>query len=221
MCNRLGVVDVDNDMYVWYWKMNWIYEILLLFWMCQIKHLGCAGTQVYGFPWTQPGPYSYGQILLIQVLLCISRHTIGRELGRQRYWSSAHLWQDHSSWADHQQGSFNFSLDAHTSSGPTWTWKGVILWPAAMRCWQGLRHLVSGNRVGDIQMVSWDGTADDTGGYRSQVSEMLMVQVAVDHKCLRFWWYRWLWITCLRCWWYRWMWITRFWGLVRMMRSAG
>ena len=40
-------------------------------------------------------------------LSCTSRYTFGIELGRQSNWSPAHLWQDHSSQADHRQNSFS------------------------------------------------------------------------------------------------------------------
>ena len=81
------------------------------------RHLWCTGTQVYMFHWSQPGPYSYRQELQIQVLRCTSQHTVGRELGRQSYWSREHLYHDHSSQADHRQGSFHLPLGVPTSNG--------------------------------------------------------------------------------------------------------
>ena len=87
-----------------------------------------------GFPWTQSGPYSYGQGLQIQfLLLCTSRNNAVRELGWQGYWSPVHIWQDHSSQTDHWQCCFHLPIRVCTSSGPNWSWKGMFVWPAAIR----------------------------------------------------------------------------------------
>ena len=51
-----------------------------------------------------------------------------------------HQWQDHFSQIDHWQGSFPLALSVSTSRGPSWTWKGTFLWPAAIRCCQGPSH---------------------------------------------------------------------------------
>ena len=49
-----------------------------------------------------------------------------------------------------QHGSFHLPLGVCTFSGPTWTWKGTFLWPAAIHCYQGLSHW-------DIPVGDWTG----------------------------------------------------------------